>query len=175
METWGHLVVKMKQMKNGKRPPLGIEPEYIWKSKRLGALCSAIIRYFNEGLPVSEEWLRERNSLIAQGFSPIYEDQLPQQQDQEPTESPQQPESTQDLTKAAWYGVFETRQGDALTPTDVPVSSDWKLKYRVFAEPTNDELNITGAVDDYVLKKGDVIIRSTDGNRVKVIEVELLN
>ena len=164
-------------MKNGKRPPIGIEPEYIWKGKRLEALNGAITRYFNEGLPVSEEWVRERNSLIAQGFSPIYEEEVSSQQVQETAnEASQLPESTQDLNKPAWYGIFQTEEGrHILAAADILAPTSWRIICRILAEPTEEEL--TGFKADAAasaVSKGDVVV-DQNGNKVKVIEVELLN
>lgn len=42
------------------RPPLGIEPEYIWVEGRLARLESAIERYLYQGKQVPEQWYEEQ-------------------------------------------------------------------------------------------------------------------
>jgi hypothetical protein len=48
------------------KPPLGIEPEYIWKQKRMFALIECIARYSTSGLSVNDIWLVELGDLIAE-------------------------------------------------------------------------------------------------------------
>jgi hypothetical protein len=45
------------------RPPLGVMPEKIWKSKRMQDLYDAILRYMQAGYPIPEEWVKEYNKL----------------------------------------------------------------------------------------------------------------
>lgn len=45
-----------------KEPPIGIEPEYIWKAKRARDLTNALIRYIKAGLineKCVDEWIAE--------------------------------------------------------------------------------------------------------------------
>lgn len=50
---------------NHKIPPIGIEPEYIWKSKRVIALFDAIERYAEAEEPIPVKWIKElREHLI---------------------------------------------------------------------------------------------------------------
>jgi hypothetical protein len=48
------------------KPPLGIEPVYIWKQKRMISLIEAIARYTKEGLEADHDWLRELNELLVE-------------------------------------------------------------------------------------------------------------
>ena len=47
-----------------KKPPIGIEPEYIWKQKRYEELCKAIGRYVIYGMDVPFEWVNESKKLL---------------------------------------------------------------------------------------------------------------
>lgn len=47
-----------------KRPPIGIEPRYIWEAKRLNDLSECIKRYLDSGFPVSTRWISEYNELL---------------------------------------------------------------------------------------------------------------
>lgn len=53
-----------KDMRTAKEPPIGIMPEYIWKRKRYGALCSAIGRYVLAGMDPLPEWVEEGQRLL---------------------------------------------------------------------------------------------------------------
>lgn len=59
---------------NHKMPPIGIEPKYIWKSKRVIALFDAIERYAREGEPIPVEWIEElrEHLIIKADESPQY-------------------------------------------------------------------------------------------------------
>ena len=50
------------------KPPLGIEPEWIWKRKRCFELVRAIARYDAANQSVNEEWFRELGRLIPEVF-----------------------------------------------------------------------------------------------------------
>lgn len=50
------------------KPPLGIEPEYVWRQKRAFALVEAIARYSTAGMSVREEWLTELGALLTELF-----------------------------------------------------------------------------------------------------------
>lgn len=52
-----------------KRPPLGIEPEYIWKEIRIIELIRAIYRYDEADIDVNNDWIIELGKLIPQVFS----------------------------------------------------------------------------------------------------------
>lgn len=45
-------------------PPIGIEPEYIWKEKRIIDLIHAISRYDKALLPIPKNWLKELKSHL---------------------------------------------------------------------------------------------------------------
>ncbi len=45
--------------------PLGVEPEYVWRSKRIDALFEAIFRYINAGHLPPKEWVSELRELWA--------------------------------------------------------------------------------------------------------------
>ena len=47
------------------KPPLGIEPDYIWMLRRLDALQAAIERYAAAKMVIPVEWVREQNELIS--------------------------------------------------------------------------------------------------------------
>jgi hypothetical protein len=47
-----------------KKPPLGIEPEYIWKGRRVFDLEDAIQRRIGKNFEIPKEWIIERNKLI---------------------------------------------------------------------------------------------------------------
>jgi hypothetical protein len=47
------------------RPPIGIEPEFIWKEKRLHALVQAASRYIDAGQKVKPKWFSEIHNLIS--------------------------------------------------------------------------------------------------------------
>ena len=53
-----------RDMRTAKEPPIGIMPEYIWKRKRYGALCSAIGRYILAGMVPFPEWVEEGRRLL---------------------------------------------------------------------------------------------------------------
>jgi hypothetical protein len=46
------------------RPPIGIEPDYIWKTKRLHELVLAASRYIEAGKGVNVTWFLEMHTLI---------------------------------------------------------------------------------------------------------------
>jgi hypothetical protein len=46
------------------KPPIGIQPKYIWKSKRIVDLSFAIERYRVANLPIPIEWVEEYNELL---------------------------------------------------------------------------------------------------------------
>lgn len=58
----------MSNMRNTKRPPLGIIPKNIYYERvelqRLADLCTTISRYYNAGLPIRMEWIKEYNELV---------------------------------------------------------------------------------------------------------------
>lgn len=55
-------------MKKITRPPLGIMPKDIYYQRadmqRLADLCATIRRYYNSGLPIHMEWIKEYNELV---------------------------------------------------------------------------------------------------------------
>lgn len=46
-----------------KKPPIGIEPRYVWEKKRIKELKSAIKRYIDAGIEVPIEWVTELNEF----------------------------------------------------------------------------------------------------------------
>jgi len=50
-------------------PPLGIEPEYIWKQRRCFELIRVIYRHDQAGKCSNVEWLEELASLIQELYS----------------------------------------------------------------------------------------------------------
>ena len=55
------------------RPPIGIEPEFVWKTKRLHELVLAASRFIEAGKGVKTAWLLEIHTLI--GDLHIYQQQ----------------------------------------------------------------------------------------------------
>lgn len=47
-----------------RKPPIGLKPKYIWEQERLGEICDAVIRYYNEGLQIPIAWIEEYNELV---------------------------------------------------------------------------------------------------------------
>ena len=45
------------------RPPIGIEPEFIWKKKRLHDLLAAVKRYNDAGRKANAEWFSQIDEL----------------------------------------------------------------------------------------------------------------
>lgn len=50
------------------KPPLGLLPERTWKEQRLTDINEAIKRYADANLPISLEWLKQRDILIQDIF-----------------------------------------------------------------------------------------------------------
>jgi len=46
------------------KPPIGIEPKFIWQEKRFKHLKEAINRYQESNLPLRQVWVTEYNELI---------------------------------------------------------------------------------------------------------------
>ena len=44
--------------------PIGIMPETIWKINRIQDLKEGIDRFFNAGIVIPQEWIKEYNKLI---------------------------------------------------------------------------------------------------------------
>jgi hypothetical protein len=45
------------------KPPIGIEPKFVWDARRHLGLGDAIVRYIDDSLPVPIEWVEEYNEL----------------------------------------------------------------------------------------------------------------
>lgn len=49
-------------------PPIGLKPKEVYYNKvaadRLSDICGAISRYYNAGLEINIEWIKEYNDLI---------------------------------------------------------------------------------------------------------------
>lgn len=56
-------LLDMEEREN--KPPLGIEPEYIWMQRRVDDLQAAIERYAAAKMVIPIEWVREQNELIS--------------------------------------------------------------------------------------------------------------
>lgn len=52
------------QLVKREKPPVGIEPEYIWKEKRYEELCKAVGRYLITGREIPMEWMEEGKRLF---------------------------------------------------------------------------------------------------------------
>ncbi len=66
-----NLLDNQKQMDSEEqqvKPPLGIEPEWIWKQKRCFELVRAIARYDAAGRCMDEAWFLELGKLIPETF-----------------------------------------------------------------------------------------------------------
>lgn len=46
-------------MNKNKMPPLGVEPEYIWRTRRVIALLDAMERYAEAKEPIPVKWIDE--------------------------------------------------------------------------------------------------------------------
>lgn len=49
-----------------KKPPLGLIPRKIWLEDRLNEMNACFTRYLSEDYQFPEEWVKERNWLIAE-------------------------------------------------------------------------------------------------------------
>ena len=47
-----------------KKPPLGVEPEYIWRHRRIIELIKAVARYEEARIAYPDEWMTEIGELI---------------------------------------------------------------------------------------------------------------
>jgi len=41
------------------KPPLGIEPKWLWEERRMWGLIEAVARYARVGQPIPTDWLEE--------------------------------------------------------------------------------------------------------------------
>jgi len=48
------------------KPPIGLKPKKYHSLKRLNEVRSAIVRYYDDELPIPVEWIEEYNELINQ-------------------------------------------------------------------------------------------------------------
>lgn len=62
--------------RQAKKPPLGIEPRYIWEEKRRQKIRKAVTEYMNAGLMVPEAWIEEWNELTSGGKEDLIGEQL---------------------------------------------------------------------------------------------------
>ena len=49
------------------KQPLGIEPKYIWETKRAQDLRDAIYRYVDKCCVIPVKWIEEYNDLVKRG------------------------------------------------------------------------------------------------------------
>ncbi len=48
-----------------KKPPFGVEPEWLFKVKRLRRLEKSMSRYVEVGYPIPVAWTEERNKILS--------------------------------------------------------------------------------------------------------------
>ena len=48
------------------KPPIGLKPKKYHSLERLNEVRSAIVRYYDDELPIPVEWIEEYNELINQ-------------------------------------------------------------------------------------------------------------
>lgn len=53
-----------EEMNETQKPPMGLIPKEIARSKRFLEVCGAISRYYNEGLHIQVKWVEEYNELV---------------------------------------------------------------------------------------------------------------
>jgi len=53
-----------KELEEIVKPPIGLRPKWIIDKERLNEVRSAIVRYYDAGLKIPIEWLKEYNQLI---------------------------------------------------------------------------------------------------------------
>lgn len=46
------------------KPPIGLQPEHLWREQRMYELIACINRYHESGFPVKPEWLEELRGLL---------------------------------------------------------------------------------------------------------------
>jgi hypothetical protein len=46
------------------KPPIGLKPKKIHDEQRYLEVCAAIARYYNAGMKIPLEWVREHNSFV---------------------------------------------------------------------------------------------------------------
>ena len=46
------------------KPPIGLTPQYIWKSQRIEDILSAMERYSEVKKPIPIEWVKELKQLL---------------------------------------------------------------------------------------------------------------
>ena len=62
--------------RRAKRPPLGVEPRYVWEEARRQKLRRAITAYMAEDLMVPECWIEEWNELTSGGRVDLIDERL---------------------------------------------------------------------------------------------------
>lgn len=60
------------QRKPTPKPPIGIEPEHIWRETRMFALIACINRYQAAGFPVKDDWMAELDRYLSLWCAPKY-------------------------------------------------------------------------------------------------------
>lgn len=68
------------------KPPLCIEPEYIWLQKRIDDICAAVTRYREANYAVPRHWYVELGQLCNKYCSITYCN-LPEQKEQQPMDA----------------------------------------------------------------------------------------
>lgn len=62
MKEWDKSIICKKVVK----PPLGLEPKYIWNARRIQNIIEATNRYTDAGKVIPTEWIDEYNELVKQ-------------------------------------------------------------------------------------------------------------
>jgi hypothetical protein len=57
-------IIKNSEIKDKKRPPLGLIPRFVFESQRVNMIIEAIYRYIEAESPIPIEWIEEYNELI---------------------------------------------------------------------------------------------------------------
>jgi hypothetical protein len=57
------IIIKTKMMN---KPPIGLKPKKYHSLERLNEVRSAIVRYYDNELPIPVEWIKEYNELLNQ-------------------------------------------------------------------------------------------------------------
>lgn len=152
-------------MSENNRPPAGIMPEFVWKSKRLMELHDTIVRHLNAGLQIDNNWIVERNTLLSQGIYPIDMQEIKQNE-------PQKNETKVVVMTPTSHSVY--RRGDGtiyLTYREKEPEPDSKLIAVAETRMTQKKISI---VNENQLSKGNVV-SNIFGEIVEIIHIEYVN
>ena len=62
----GRNVLKEQAKTKMSKPPIGLKPKKYHSLERLNEVRSAIVRYYDDELPIPVEWIEEYNELLNQ-------------------------------------------------------------------------------------------------------------